>query len=158
MNNDDRNYNSSSNWYGILTGGDEDEDDVGSLHTISDDSISISSTTVQASAEAAEEPQLDLEIAQALQLLDTDIKQVNKRVNKVLSTIIDTDEEELEFEDGNMTVLPTLEIAEEFKGKVEGVIVRADIDLFKDHVSNVLATASHPHHSGGCAHLLDDEE
>ena len=34
----------------------------------------------------------------------------------------------------------------------------ADIELFKDHVSNVLATASHPHHSGGCAHLLDNEE
>ena len=40
---------------------------------------------------------------------------------------------------------------------MEGVIVRADTDLFKDHLSNVLATASHPHHSGSCAHLLDDK-
>ena len=157
MNNDDRNYNSSSNWYGILTGGDEDEGDVGSLHTISDDSISISSNPVQASVEAVEVQQLDIEIAQGLQVLDTDIKQVKKRVNKVLSTIIDKDEEDLDFEDDDMTVLPTLEIAEEFKGKVEGVIVRADIDLFKDHLSNVIATASHQHHSGGCAHMLDDK-
>ena len=52
----------------------------------------------------------------------------------------------------------TNKIEEEFKGKVEGVIVRADIDLFKDHFSNVLAIASHPHHSGGCVHLSDDKE
>ena len=36
--------------------------------------------------------------------------------------------------------------------------MRDDVQLFIDQVSNVLATASHPHHSGGCAHLLNDDE
>ena len=122
MNNDDRNNssNSNSNWYRELANGDEDKDDVGPLHTISDDSINISSTTVQARAKEADVQRLKLEIAQKIQLLDTDTKQVNKRVNKALSTIIDKDEEELDSEDDDMTVLPTLKIEEEFKGKVEG--------------------------------------
>ena len=47
---------------------------------------------------------------------------------------------------------------EEFRDKVVGLVVRADVQLFKDQVSNVLTKASHPHHSGGCAHLLDDKE
>ena len=56
-----------------------------------------------------------------------------------------------------MTVQPTLEVSTEYKDRMEGVIVNADIDLFKDHLRNVLATASYPQHSGGCAHLLDDK-
>ena len=112
MNNDNHNNsNSNSNWYGELAN--KDEDDIGSLHTISDDSISI--TTVQAIAKEAEVQQLKLEIAQELQLLNTDIKQANKRVTKALSTLIDKDKEELESEDDDdMTVLPTLKIEEEF--------------------------------------------
>ena len=146
---------SNRNLYGILTNGDKDEDEVGSLHTISDDSINSSSNTVQAWAEEAEGQRIDLEIAQGLKVLNTELKQVNKRLTKTLSTTID--EEDLDLEDDDMTVLPTLEVSAEYKDKVEGVIVRADIDLFKDHLSNVLAKASHPQHSEGCAHLLDDE-
>ena len=146
---------SNKNLYGILTNGDEDEDEVGSLHTISDDSISINPNTVQVRTEEAEVQRLKIEIAQELKVLDTDLKQANKRITKALSTIID--EEDLDFEDNDMTLQPTLEVSAEFKDKVEGVIVRADIDLFKDHLSNVLATVSHPWHSGGCAHMLDDE-
>ena len=47
---------------------------------------------------------------------------------------------------------------EEFRINVVGVVVRADVQLFKDQVSNVLAKASHQLHSEGCAHLLDDKE
>ena len=156
MNNDNRNNNSNSNRYREIADG--DEDNVGSLHTISDASISI--TTVKAIAEEAEVQQLELGIAQEFKLLNTDINQVSKRVSKALSTLIDKDEDKLAFEDtdNDMTVLPTLEMEEEFQDKVVGIIVRANIELFKDRVSNVLATASHPHHSGGCAHLLDDED
>ena len=35
--------------------------------------------------------------------------------------------------------------------------MRAEVQLFKDQVSNTLAKASHPSHSGGCSHLLNDE-
>ena len=143
---------SNRNLYGILTNGEEDEDEVGSLHTISDDSINDS--TVQALAEEAEGHRLDVEIALELKALNTELKQVQQ--STALSTIID-DEEDFDLGDDDMTVQPTLEVSEEYQDKVEGVIVRADIDLFKDHLSNILATASHPKHSGGCAHLLDDE-
>ena len=144
---------SNRNTYGILTNGDEDEDEVGSLHTILDNSINSSSNTVQARAEDAEGQQLDIEIAQGLKALSTDLKLVHQRSTKALSTIID--DEDFDLKGGDMTVQPTLEVSAEYKDKVEGVIVRADIDLFKDHLSNVLATASHPQHCGGCAHLLD---
>ena len=147
MNNYNRNNssNSNSNWYGEL--GDGDKDDIRSLHTISDDSISITTVQAQPIAEEAEVQQFKLEIEQELKILNTDIKQVNKQVNKVLSTLIDKDEDKLVFEeeDNDMTVLPTLKVEEEFQNKVVGVITRADIELFKDHISNVLATASHPH-------------
>ena len=53
------------------------------------------------------------------------------------------------------SVLPVLELKEELRGSSEGVVVRADVQLFRDHVSNALAKAQHPLHSGGCAHLLD---
>ena len=135
-----------------MTNGEEDEDEVGSLHTISDDSIN--GSTVQAIAEEAEGHRLDVEIALELKALNTELKQVQQ--STALSTIID-DEEDFDLGDDDMTVQPTLEVSEEYQDKVEGVIVRADIDLFKDHLSNILATASHPKHSGGCAHLLDDE-
>ena len=46
---------------------------------------------------------------------------------------------------------------EEYQTGVEGVVVRADIQIFKDQVSNALAKANYPNHSGGCAHLLDDK-
>ena len=51
MSNNTCNSNSNSNWYTTLAV--EDEEEVGLLHTISDDSI----TTVQAIAEDAEEQQ-----------------------------------------------------------------------------------------------------
>ena len=137
------------NTYGILT--DEEEDEVGSLHTISDNSISSNSSTVQARAEDAEGQRLDIEIAQGLKALNTDIKQVHQRSIKALSTIID--DKDTDLKDDNMMVQPTLEVSAEYEDKVERVIVRADIDLFKDYLSNVLATASHLQHSGGCAHL-----
>ena len=147
---------SNRNLYGILTNGDKDKDKVGSLHTILDNSINSSSNTVQARTEEVEGQWLEIEIAQGLKVLNTDLKQVNKWITKALSTIID--EEDLDLKDDNMTVLPTLEVSAEYKEKVEGVIMRADIDLFKDHLSNLLAKASHPQHSRGCAYLLDDED
>ena len=162
MSNNTRNSSSNSNWYATLPVKDEDEDkdEVGSLHTISDDSI----TTVQAIAEEAEEQQLELELEQLekeerikneLKLLDTHINQVSK----ALSTFIGKNKDELDFEDDNMTsALPVLEMKEEFRDNVVGVLVRAGVQLFMDQVSNVLVMASHPHHSGGCAHLLDDQE
>ena len=48
-------------------------------------------------------------------------------------------------------------VKEEYQTGVVGVVVRADVQLFKDQVSNVLAKDNHPDHSRGCAHLLDDE-
>ena len=149
MNNDTRNNSSNSNWYRELADG--DKDDIGSLQNILNNSIII--TTVQAIAEEAEVQQLELEIAQEFKLLNTDINQVSK----ALSTLIDKDEDKLAFEekDDNKTVLPTLKMEEEFQGKVLAVIVRDTLELFKDQVSNILATSSHPNHSGSCAHLLD---
>ena len=112
MNNNTRNNSNNSNWYRELA--DRDKDDVGSLHTISDDSISI--TTVQAIAEEAEVQQLELEIAQEFKLLNADINQISKQVSKALSTLIDKDEDELAFkdEDNEMTALSILEMEEEF--------------------------------------------
>ena len=136
---------SNRNTYRILT--EEDEDKVGSLHTISDNSINSNSNTVQARAEDAEGQRLNIEIAQGLKTLSTDLKLVHQRSTKALITIID--DEDFDLEDDNMTVQPTLELSAEYKDKVEGVIVRADIDLFKDHLSNIKATASHPQHCGG---------
>ena len=65
---------SNKNLYGILTNGDKDKDKVESLHTISDDSINSSSNTVQARAEEVEVQRLEIEIAQGLKVLNTDIK------------------------------------------------------------------------------------
>ena len=147
---------SNRNSYGILTNGEEDEDEVGTLHTISDDSTN--SSTVQAIVEEAEGHRLDVEIALELKALNTELIQVQRRQvqqRTALSTIID--DEDFDLEDDDMTVQPTLVVDAEYQDKVEGVIVRADIDLFKDHLSNILAKVSHPQHSGGCAHLLDDE-
>ena len=154
MSNDNR--NSNSNWYTTLAY----EEEIESLHTISDDSI----PTVQAITDKAEERQLKIElklleeeeqINMELKLLDTTINQVSK----VFSTLIGKYENKLNFEDEDMTsVLPVLMMKEEFRNSVEGVVVRADAQLFKDEVSNVLAKSSHPLHSGGCAHLLDDKD
>ena len=80
---------SNNNCYRILTNGDEDKDNIGSLHTILDDSINISFNIVQARVEEAEVQQLEIEIAQELKVLNTDLKQANKRITKALSTIID---------------------------------------------------------------------
>ena len=80
---------SNRNLYGILTNGEEDEDEVGSLHTISDDSINDS--TVQAIAEEAEGHRLDVEIALELKVLNTELKQA--RQSTALSTIIDDEED-----------------------------------------------------------------
>ena len=67
------------------------------------------------------------------------------------------DQDGLEFEDEEMTsVLPVLVVKEEFRNILGGVVVRADVQLFMNQVSNALAKASHPHHSGGCTHLFDD--
>ena len=131
---------SNRNSYGILTNGEEDEDEVGTLHTISDDSTN--SSTVQAIVEEAEGHRLDVEIALELKALNTELKQVHQRNITALSTIID--DEDFDLEDDDMMVQPTLKVSAEYQDKVEGVIVRADIDLFKDHLSNVLAKASHP--------------
>ena len=35
--------------------------------------------------------------------------------------------------------------------------MRADVKLFKDQLSNFLAKANQPLHSGGCSHLLDNK-
>ena len=156
MNTNTCNNSSNSNWYATLA--DKDKDLVGSLHTISDNSIGI--TTVQAIAEEVEVQQLELEIEQKLELLDTHINQVSKQVSKTLSTLVDTDVDKLNFKekDKKMTALPVPEMEEKFKDKLIGFVMRADVQLFMDQVGNLLATASHPHHSGGCAHLLDNEE
>ena len=71
---------------------------------------------------------------------------------------MDEDKLACEDKDNEMTALPILEMKEEFQDKVVGVVVRVDVQLFIDQVSNVLATANNPHHSGGYAHLLDNEE
>ena len=62
MNTNTCNSNSNSNWYAKLAVEDKDEDAVGSLDIISDDSISI--TTVKAIVEEAEKQQLELELEQ----------------------------------------------------------------------------------------------
>ena len=52
------NSNSNSNWYITLAVEDKDKEEVGSLHTISDHSI----TTIQAITKEGEEQQLELEL------------------------------------------------------------------------------------------------
>ena len=89
-----------------------------------------------------------------LKLLHTHINQVSK----TLSTFIGKNKHKLDFEDNDMTALLVLEIKEEFQDNMVGVLMRADVQLFIDQVSKVLTTASHPDHSGGCAHLLDNQE
>ena len=89
-----------------------------------------------------------------MKLLDDNIREVSS----ALSTYTHTSEDELDFKDKDLTsVLPVLVIKEEYRNSVEGVVVRADVQLFKDQVSNVLAKTNHPSHSGGCSHLLDDK-
>ena len=128
MNNNNRNNSSNRNGYRELADG--DKDNVGSLHIISDNSISI--TTVQVIAEEVKVQQLEFEIAQELNLLNTDINQVSKQVSKALSTLIDKDIEKQAFKDkgDNMTVLLTLEMEKKIQDKVAGVTVRINIKLF----------------------------
>ena len=84
MNSDKHNIiNSNSNWYGAIA--DRDKDEVGLLHSISDDSIS--NTTVQAIAEEAEVQRLKIEIAQKLKVLNTDLKQANKWITSLQTHI-----------------------------------------------------------------------
>lgn len=140
------NSNSNINQYATLA--DKAEVEELSLHAISDNSISIS--TEQALADKAEERQLKIE----LKLLDDNIREISS----VLSTYTHTKEDALNFEDKDMMlVLPVLVIKKEYRNSVKEVIVRGDVQLFKDKVNNVLTKANHPLHSGGCAHLLDNK-
>ena len=161
MSNNTHYSNSNSNQYTTLAV--EDKEEVGSLHTISDDS----STTVQAIADDVEVQQLELEVKQ-LEEEEERIKQRKRkvkrleeeRINKELKIVqvwCNDKDKDLDFEDEEMTsVFPVLVMKEEYLSSIERVVVRADVQLFKDQISNALAKASHPHHSGGCAHLLDD--
>ena len=93
-------------------------------------------------------------LKEQLEILDNNIKTVSSAFSTYTRTSID----ELEFEDKDMTsVLPVIVVKEEYQTGVVGVVVRADVQLFKDQVNNALAKANHPNHSKGCAHLLDDE-
>ena len=67
---------SNRNSYGILTNGEEDKDEVGTLHTISDDSTN--SSTVQAIVDEAEGHRLDVEIELELKALNTELIQVQR--------------------------------------------------------------------------------
>ena len=83
---------------------------------------------------------------------------INK-VSKAFSTYIGKDKDELDFEDEDMTlVLPIIVMKKGYRNSVEEVVVRVDVQLFNDQVSNVLAKTNHPLRSGGCPHLLDDED
>ena len=144
---------SHTNRYSTLA--DEAEVEVLSLHSVTDDNYSIS--TKQALADKEEQLRIgQLQLENELRLLDNNIREVSSNLSNFTQTSKDKDK--LNFEDKEMTsVLPVLELKEELRGSLEGVVVRADVQLFMDQISNSLAMAQHPLHSGGCAHLLDDE-
>ena len=144
---------SHNNRYATLA--DEAEVEVSSLHSVIDDDYSIS--TEQALADEEEQLRIgQLQLEYELISLDNDIREVSSILSNY--TQLSEDADELDFEDKEMTsVLPVLELREELRGSSEGVVVRADVQLFMDQIRNSLAKAQHPFHSGGCAHLLDDE-
>ena len=57
------------------------------------------------------------------------------------------------------TTVPNIvsKVKEEYKTPHHGTLVQADVNIFKDHLSNVLAIVNHPSHTGGCAHLLHNK-
>ena len=134
---------------------DKAEVEVSSLHSVTDNDYSIS--TEHALAEKEEQLQIrQLQLENELRLLDNNIREVSSILSNYTQSSKDKDK--LDFEDKEMTsVLPVLELKEELRGSSEGVVVRADVQLFMDQISNSLAKAQHPLHSGGCAHLLDDQ-
>ena len=100
------------------------------------------------------EEEEDWLLKEQLKILDNNIKTVSSAFSTYTRTSID----KLEFEDEEMaSVLPVIVVKEEHQTGVEGVVVRADVQLFKDQVRNVLAKVNHPSHSGGCSHLLDNK-
>ena len=130
---------------------DEAEVEVSSLHSVTDDNYSIS--TEQELADKEEQLRIgQLQLENKLRLLD----EISSNLSNYTQS--SDNENELDFQDKEMTsVLPVLDLKEELCGRVEGVIVRADVQLFMDQRSNLLAKAQHPLHSGGCAYLLDDQ-
>ena len=142
---------SHSNRYATLA--DEVEVEESSLHSVTDDKYSVS--TEQALADKVEQLRIgQLLLEDELRSFDNNIRVLSSNLsNHTLSS-----EDEFDLDDEEMTsVLPVLEMKEELRGISEGVTVRADVQLYRDHLSNVLAKAQHPLHSGGCAHLLDDK-
>ena len=67
-----------------------------------------------------------------------------------------SDEEILNFDKTTMSDIVS-KVKEECKLPHHRTLVQADMTLFKDRLSNILATVNHPSHTGGCAYLLDDK-
>ena len=98
-----------------------------------------------AEAEAIEQGQLEIEINN---LISTYNSNSNSNSDKYI----------LNF-DKMVSSMPDLvsKVKEGYKSPHHGTIVQADVTLFKDYLSNVLATINHPSHTGSCAYLLDDQ-
>ena len=83
----------------------------------------------------------------------------NYKSNSNSNSNSNSDEAILDFDKMTMP-MPNLvsKVKEEYKLPHQGTIIQADVTLFKDHLSNVLATINQPIHTSGCAHLLDDQD
>ena len=133
-----------TNWYSALV--DNEEEEVGTLHTISDDDSSTNEELKRLLQQEA-----DYAIEQ---------KQLEREIDAIISDYnINSDEDILDFDEMTSTMPDIVsKVKEEFKAPHQGTLVRADVTIFKDHLSNALATINHPSHTGGCAHLLDDQK
>ena len=130
--------------------------DEASIHSVTDDEYSVS--TEQALADEEEQLRIGLlQLEDELRSFDDNIREFSSILSN--HSITSEDEDKFDLEDEGMTsTLPVLEMKKELRGKAVGVTVRADVQQYKDNLSNKLAKAQHPLHSGGCAHLLDDAD
>lgn len=84
-----------------------------------------------------------------MKILHNNIRTVSSALSTYTHTSTDDSEfDGLDFEDKNMiSVLLVIVVKEKYQTGVEGVVVRADVQLFKDQVSNALARANYPNHT-----------
>ena len=128
--------------------------DEATIHSVTDDEYSV--LTEQALEDEFEQLLISqLQLEDELRSFDDNIREFSSNLSNHTTT--SEDEDEFDIEDEAMTsTLPALEMKKELRGNAVGVTVRADVQQYMDNLSNELAKAQHPLHSGGCAHLLDD--
>ena len=111
--------------------------------------------TEEALADKAEQQKLEI-----ILLLEDNIREISSVLSNYSyynTKLISKEELDLDQEEDMTSVMPELVIKEEYQNSVEGVVVIADVKLFKDQLRNLLAKVNHLGNIRGCSHLLGDK-